>query len=482
MTHAINPYVYARLLAQNGTPLTTEQDADGDWHLGVSSIQDVIEDANNTVLAGTDTLKAANSYTYTGTGTTTLGVNSIQVSFYCDKTCLVYVEQSIDNTNWDISDKYAYTALSNFGVTVQAVAAYIRLRITSTAQTGTFRLMTFLCPIADPLPRTLDANQNLRIASPKDSFNFEAKMTPMNEVRVAEKVRLVGSQFDGNTLDSNYWLTSVSTGTVTQSGTEAIITSGTANGHYARMYSVRRARYVAGVANKARMHIRLADTGTANVKRRWGVAWGASMPTITDGAYFQLDGTTFSVVTLKGGSETTVSSGSFNGQIGYAYAPTTNNAVYEILYTNGSVYFSIDGTLLHKVTASTATWTNTMSMHIWMEASNSGNSSAVAMYTRVASIARLGKLETQPKYYNLTGNAATHTLKLGAGILHNIIFNNTSGTSLIIYDNTTGAAPIIGSISTASAALGSWDYHLPFFNGLVIVTTGNNLDLTVIYE
>lgn len=442
--------------------------------------QDVMADGNNSSTTNLGTP----SYAFTGTATSTLGVAGIQVSLFADKDCIIYVEQSPNATpNWDLSDKFFYKASTNFGTTVQAISSYVRVRVTTNSETTTtFRLQTALCPIVEALPRTLDENGHLVVSTGHDKFDFQSEITPMGELRVAEKVRLAGSQFDGGTLDTNYWTTSVSTGTVTQAGTEITLAGGTANGHYARVYSARRARYVAGVANKLRIHVRLDSIDTANVKRRWGIAWGASMPTITDGAYFELDGSTFSVVTLKGTTETRVSSGSFNGHAGYSYTLDTNYHTYEILYTNGNVFFSIDRVLIHKVSASAATWVNTMSHHIWMDISNSGNSTAKNLYCRVASISRLGKLETQPKYYNITGNAATHTLKLGAGILRKIIFNNTSGTSFIIYDNTTAAAPIIGTVTTASAALGSWSYDLPFFNGLIIVTTGNSLDATVVYE
>ena len=92
------------------------------------------------------------------------------------------------------------------------------------------------------------------------------------------------------------------------------------------------------------MNFRLADTGTANVRRQWGLL-GCTMPTITDGVYFQLNGTTFSIVTLKGTSATVINSGSFNGHLGYAYALDTNNHTYQIQYNNAKVQFIIDGKL-----------------------------------------------------------------------------------------------------------------------------------------
>jgi len=475
-----------KLLGAAGHLINEELNIDGDYYLGTTLTQHVYADPLNSI-SGTDTLKAANSYTWSGSSCSTLGVAGIQISLFADKDCNIHVYQSPNGTNWDIDDVFIYKASTSFGVTIQAISSYFYVKVTSLATTGAFRFQTALCPVVEAVPRTLDPQGNFKISSSTDAFGFQSRVTPMGGLHVAQRIRLIGSQFDGAVVDGNYWTVAVSTGTVTQAGTELILTSGTANAHYARAYSVRRARYMAGVANAARIHIRLPDTGTANVRRRWGLGFGATMPTVTDGAYFELDGTTFSVVTSKAATspptgETRVSSGAFNGHYGYSFTPTAINYVYEILYTNEGVYFSVDNKLLHFHHADTATWTNTMNLHLWLETYNTGNSSAVAMYCRTAEVARLGHLESQPKYYNISGAATTHTLKLGAGILHKIIFNNTSGTSFIIYDNTTGADPKVGSVTSASAALGVWDYHLPFYNGLVIVTTGANWDATVIYE
>jgi hypothetical protein len=143
----------------------------------------------------------------------------------------------------------------------------------------------------------------------------------------------------------------------------------------------------------------------------------------------------------------------------------------------------INGLILHQVSASLASWTNTLAFHGFADSLNSAIlDSSVTFNARTASIYRLGKIETQPIYYNITGNAATHVLKLGQGILHKIIYNNTSGTSLQIIDNVTGTTPSIGLITTASAALGVWDYYIPFNTGLIIITVGNGLDATIVYE
>jgi hypothetical protein len=40
----------------------------------------------------------------------------------------------------------------------------------------------------------------------------------------------------------------------------------------------------------------------------------------------------------------------------------------------------------------------------------------------------------------------------------------------------------MGIITTATAALGVWHYGIPFNTGLIIITTGNGLDATIVYE
>jgi hypothetical protein len=128
-------------------------------------------------------------------------------------------------------------------------------------------------------------------------------------------------------------------------------------------------------------------------------------------------------------------------------------------------------------------WSNTVTFHSFLDSLNSNViETSTTVHARTASIYRMGKFETQPIYYNITGNAATHVLKLGTGILHKIIYNNTSGTSLQIIDNTAGTTPSMGLITTATAALGVWNYGVPFNTGLIIITVGNGLDATIVYE
>jgi hypothetical protein len=62
-------------------------------------LQDVIADTGNSSVANLNA-----GATFTGVGKTTLGVAGIQVSIKTDQNCTIYVDQSPDNSNWDIID------------------------------------------------------------------------------------------------------------------------------------------------------------------------------------------------------------------------------------------------------------------------------------------------------------------------------------------------------------------------------------------
>ncbi len=452
----------------------------GSRYLGVGTIQDVHPDANN---SSTTNLDAGNSYTFTGLKTSTLGVVLIQVNLYSNQNCKIQVQQSGDGTNWDQSNTFYYTASSSFAVNVTATGAWIRVLVTTNnLTTTTFRLFTALCPVGVATPVTVDPNGNFKVASSVDSLGFQQLNTPMGDSRVVSPIRIVGTSFEGTTIDTRFWTTAAAgtAATIAQANNQITITSGTSNAATVTMFSVRRGRYLSGTGMRYRAVVQ-ASAGVANNVRRWGVGWGASMPTVTDGAWFQMNGTALQLVVMKGTSATTITS--FNGNLGATLVPGTSARTWEIYYTSTRVLFVLDGVLLHSHSAAAATWSNTKTFHAFADSVNSGVIVASeTLEVRVASIYRLGMLDSESQYYNLTGNAATHTIKLGAGKLKKLIFNNTSGTSFVIYDNTAASGSTIGTITTATASLGPWDYQCPFFNGLVIVTTGNGLDMTVIYE
>ncbi len=432
--------------------------------------QDVMVSTGNS-----STLNVNAGVTWSGVSASTLGVNAIQVSLKTDKNCTLYVDQSEDGINWDQIDDYEYnTAIDNFGITVQAINTYFRVRVTNLESTNTtyFRLSSTLCPIIEALPRSLDEQGNLKVGvkSIEDLYGFESENTPMGEIRVVEPVRLVGTTFQGTIVDPNFWsATTASGGTVTQSG--QLILNTVASGSTS-VQSIRLARYVGGTAMRYRSQIRLGDAGTANNYRRWGAF------SSTDGAFFELSGTTLYVVTRKAGVDTKVAQANWNK---YNVAPTLTNAfVSEIYWTNGSVYFSL-GSYVHKVTAASTTWANTMSLPVRQENVSLVSTTNCEMNVRVATIARLGKIETLPGWFHGTTAASTQ-LKYGPGTLHRLTLNNPAGTLMSVYDSITAATNAIAIINAPKDANPVvLDYNLPFYNGLYIVTTGT-WDYTCIYE
>jgi hypothetical protein len=465
-----------------------------------SMIQSVVTDATNSASSPAFNLDSGNSYTFDPvTGTSTLGVAGIQVSLFSNQNCTVKIEQSPDNSNWDLIDTYYYRTSSNFGITVQAVSSYVKVVVTSGGATTTvFRLQTALCPIVEALPRSLDSNGNLKVATAMDCSGWENENTPQGEVRNITPVRLVGSQFDlnGNSgaVDPNFWLTSVSTiggagvdGTVVQSNSLVTLSSGTGSAAFAKLYSTRRARYVGGHSLRYRSNVTLGNTGTINNIREWGVAYGNTMPTISDGAFYRLSGTTVSVVTVRATSETVVSNGSFNGNMGATATLTTTNSTFEIYWTNSKVYFVINGITLHIVSATAAPWASTMMHYAYMSNTNTGTQATpLTLNVRNAVIHRLGPIFSSSRSRYFAG-AGSGVLKYGPGVLTRIIVNTwVNGTIVSVYDAITNSNPI-ALITPTVGSQGSLmpftlEYNVEFYTALYVVVANASSNVTVIYE
>ncbi len=301
----------------------------------------------------------------------------------------------------------------------------------------------------------------------RDQYGFIQELTPMGETRVINPIRLAGAIFSGSTIDPNFWTSTLANnGTAAQANNQITLGSSTTNNGSSILQSVRRARYTGGSSNRFRAQVQLGDTGVASNTRRWGMFDG------TDGAYFELAGTTLSACVMKTGSRTAVAALS---------APSTNVTTYEIYITNSKVYFAIADILVATHSATTATWSDTTNLPVRIDNINSGSITNSTISVRVATIYRLGEFTTNPTYFHGT-TAATTVLKYGAGLLHRITLNNPIGTLITIYDDTSGTSNTIAIISTPSQANPvTLEYGIPFNNGLKIVTTGT-WDYTIVYE
>jgi len=309
----------------------------------------------------------------------------------------------------------------------------------------------------------------------KDQYNFAVEATPNDELRVVNPVRLVGSTFVGAVVDTNFWTVSTTTsGTAVQANGEVTLGCGASATGAVVFQSNRKARYVGSSASRYRAQIQFGDNGVANNVKRWGIFDG------TDGAYFMLSGTSCYVATRRNGVETGVISTAWNGS---TTLPTfTNCSTYEIYINNRRVHFVISGVLIHTVDSVSQTWTATTTLPSRVDNTNVGSVTNSNVKVRVQTIYRLGELETLPTY-KMINSAATTICKRGAGNLHRIIFNTPTAASVSIWDSvgTTGTASIAIIIPPSGAAPFDLDYHIPFQDGLTILTAGSP-NLTIVYE
>jgi len=310
---------------------------------------------------------------------------------------------------------------------------------------------------------TIVGNQN------EDRYVWVA---PSNALKTQIDVRLVGTNFDGTNKDPNFWTeTVVGSGSVTQAGGEIELDTGTTADSSATYDSVRRARFIVGSALKWQAVLKFVTEGTANNVRRAG-AYDDD-----NGFFFELDGTTFSVGFRKGGVDTTISSGSFNGNGGATYSLDQAYHKFVIEWAPKGVFFYIDNTLIHK--DGQGHRSNFLSLPIRIENVNSGGSTSdVAFDCLATAILRLGELQTNGTYKYIGTNTTT-VCKYGPGVLQKIVNLDNAG-SVTVYDNTAASGNQIAVIDTAKA-LGTLSFDAPFSTGLTIVSA-SGAKITVIYE
>jgi hypothetical protein len=312
-------------------------------------------------------------------------------------------------------------------------------------------------------------------------YGTRAECTPMGELFTADRIRLVGTPFIGGTLDANFWLT---TGTANggaialDSTNQAKLTTSTGTTGTAILFSARLARYISGASNQYRSQIQHGDAGTAGAVKKWGMFDG------TNGAYFECDGTTFQLNTMRGSAAgTAVTSGNFNGKGGTTYALDTNCHTYEIYITNKTVRWVIDDVLIHTKTFSTDTYSATLTLPVWASITKASGAVDLSMWIRTMSISRLGALHTMPKFYHIATNE-TRILKRSAGHLHTVNVNGTggAGNTLILYDDLSAVAGnMIATLDLNKSTISTLTFDIPFNNGLTYVSN-SSVDCTISYE
>jgi hypothetical protein len=316
-------------------------------------------------------------------------------------------------------------------------------------------------------------------SSPSYSLSNGADISNFGESLTTDKLRLVGQDFKGSVIDTNYWSTSTNQFATTSISNGVWTLNSSANAYgSSTLVSNQSARFLADSMNKFHSVLQISTTTEAKNIKQWGAYNG------TDGAYFQFSTTTFSVCTLKTAVATCVDSGSFNGNYGLSKNIDIKAHTYEISYDLKYVTFYVDGIILHSIVASTASWTDNLDLPARFYNGNNASSTTgnVTMTIRGAGIYRYGNETEQPIWYNTAGvvdQALPTVLKKGAGTLHRIIVNDNVGT-LTLANSATGTSYVISTIDL-TAVVGSIEFMIPFSNGLVASTTGA-AQVTIIYE
>jgi len=481
------------LVDSNGNVYDSIKDPEGNYHLGVAVVQDVNTDANNS-----SSTNLASNATFTGTKTSVYGFGIITPILKADQTCTVFIDQSGDGTNYDVTDTFFYIPGVPFAPPIQIAGQAYRIRVTNTggSTTTVFRLESLLTPVGSPLPRSLDPYSNLKVGlyELSDQYGFAGQFDPARQLLTMEPCNLVGTPFQGTSNDANFWTpTNNGAGSSSDVGTTtaatATMVSGTVNSGYGALSSVRIARFIPGSPGRFRCYSAVTAVTVANTSRVWGCFTTSAPATPADGFFFALNGSgVLSVNSVKAGNVNSVSSGSFNG-LASTYTLDTNMHVWEIVYTTSAAWFLVDGILLHKISATSSILSTTLHVPINFYAANSASGTTPAtLLVWNSSIYRLGKQTTNGRSQQLTRSGAdvNSTLKIGPGTIHQVIFQATANNMVVtLYDNTTNSAPIVWQSGTISTAIGfqNIDFHgTPFYTGLNLAVTGANGSVFVAYE
>ena len=469
-----------QVVDDSGNVIASFQDADGGYSLGQAIIQNILTSSGNSTTAN-----LASGATFTGTSEETFGINGIQVYHFVDQDCTIYIDQSLDGTNWDVSDSFECLASTSCTRTFISVAPYYRARITNDGDSTTtiVRFATGMTPVINPLPRALTDDGRLKVETTlidQQNVTRSSWITPVNTLSVNTQVRLVGTNFDGTTKDPNFWTETVTNGgTVTQAGKITLSTNTTADAT-AQYDSVRTARFVGGHPLKYISACNFVTAGTTDNARRFGPY------NDNNGGYFELDGTTFSIGYRSGGADVLVNSGSFNGNYGPSWDPVADTVYrFDIEWLPLGAFFYINGKLLHTVTGGTPP--QQLSLPIRMENVNdNGSTSDVDLECHGAVIIREGNLTTNPISYYQSGTTAGVVLKYGPGTLRGAVISGVANNSVItIYDNTAASGTVIWSSGSMGAQTQPYElnfHELPFSTGLTLVIATASSNITLIYE
>lgn len=307
--------------------------------------------------------------------------------------------------------------------------------------------------------------------------NINARVDTFGNVRVAQQKRILGGNFGGS-IDTTYTYTIVNntTGTTTAAIGQGTLATGTTALGSTKLTTINKARYLSGRNNLFRAVIRM-DAGVTNNVREFGIYADVSNQFV-----FRLSDSTFQIVTKRNGTETVVSSGSFNGNGSGStgvFAPGTTFHSYEILYSTSSIRFMIDNLAVHRVTPTSTSITGSLVGQLYISNVNSGAlTTNVTMDILTWSVSHLGDAVNNPNMYNLTAVTTGLLLKGGGGTLQSVMLTRAGGLSaqLTLYDGLDATGKQIGQWDMATGtSVGQYQFGpdgANFYTGLFAVASG----------
>ncbi len=325
-----------------------------------------------------------------------------------------------------------------------------------------------------------------------DAHADPIEASQVRDLRTNQPYRLVGSVFEGTTLDTSFWTGTATTtaATVTQVSGAVTIASGTANSGFSQLQSVRKARFIFAHPHISRFALRIPTVVVALNTRRWGAFSTTSAPTPTDGFWFELSAAGVLSVNTRnaGGTINSVASGSFNGEGGPSYTLDTNVHAFEIHYYVMGVEWLIDQIRIHTTVPTTANLSSLYTLPATVNSENGASGvTSGTIEVWATNIVREGRDQTAPITYTFAnGQTAGVTLKRGPGELHAMSLGQaTNNATIIVYDNTTAAAPVLATWVVPNNSIipvNMTDLNMPFYTGLTLAVTTQNAGLTLVYE
>lgn len=518
-----DPSETRRVLATDGSLHTTLTDG-----TNAVDIKNNVNSGNNELLVNLEGHLCSDNTTttplgidgvFTGDWQDTLDYGTISINVNSDQNSAtdgLDVQWSIDGVTVDDHDYFSILANNPKTFTFGPANRYVRIVYTNggVAQTS-FNLQTLLRRvyvkpsshrIQDAIIGQDDAelikavltgiNQDGEFVNIQSSYANSLKSTlydgetgrrseiePLGALKVEMPIRLVGTTFANGTKDPNFWTETVTgTGSITQAG-DITLATGTTADSTAKYSTVDKARKVTGTTNQFRAVARNVTAPQADNVRRIG-AYDSN-----NGFFLQFDGTTFGVGSRKSGTDTIVENGSFNGNGGATidFGSGLDFTRVVIDYTALSARFFINGTLIHTISASTTSLTNTLNLPATIENFNeNGNTTDNSYEVLFATILRLGEISTGSKSYFQSGTTAGVVLKYNAGIVSGLVISGVANNSVItLYDNTAASGTVLWSSGAMPANTTPFDIDtksLPFNNGLTLTITGASSNILVVYE